>query len=178
MPSAPTDYRYAAWLVLTNFNPQKHDTSQLIEKYGAKIHNRAGVVDIVLGVIRNLLFIDGFITKISVQPKSSIPDKAFNCLRIAVYELIFSNQPDYAIVNEAVNLSKKTGSKKSAGFVNAVLRKICASIKNKSADLKNSNPQKTLPLTSKLGCEFNIDIFPDPAQQFAEYLSNAFSLPL
>ncbi|MGA2915685.1 MAG: transcription antitermination factor NusB [Sedimentisphaerales bacterium] len=178
MPSSPADYRYAAWLVLTKFNPQKHDTSQLIEKYAAKIHNRAGTVDIVLGVIRNLLFIDSFITKISVQPKSSIPDKTFNCLRIAVYELIFSNQPAYAIVNEAVELANKTGSKKSAGFVNAILRKICASIKNKTADLKIAEPQKTLPLTPQIGCEFNIDILPDPMRQFAEYLSNAFSLPL
>lgn len=177
MPSSPTDYRYAAWLVLTNFNPQKHDTGQLIEKFGAKIKNRAGIVDIVLGAIRNSAFIDNLITKTSIQPKSSIPEKIFNCLRIAVYEIIFSNQPSYAVVNEAVNLAKKNLSKKSAGFVNAVLRKICAHIKNKAADLKNADPQKTLPLTPQIGCEFDIVLLPDPDRSKAEYLSTAFSLP-
>ena len=173
-----TDYRYATWLVLKNFKPDKYDTAELIEKYGSKIQNRAAIVEITFGVIRNLTFIDALIRQISTQSVNRISEKILNCLRIAVYELIFSSQPDYAVVSEAVNLANKTGSKKSAGFVNAVMRKICASIKNKSADLKNADPRKILPLTPKLGCEFDIDILPDPAQQPAEYFSNAFSLPL
>ena len=178
MSASPDDYRYAAWLVLTNFKPHKHDTAELIEKYAAKVRNRAAVVEITFGVIRNLTFIDGLIAQISSQPKSRISEKILNCLRIAVYELIFSNQTDYAAVNEAVNLSNKVGSKKAAGFVNAVLRKISAHIKNKSADLKNSDSQKTLPLTPALGCQFDIDVLPDPNRSRAEYLGIAFSLPL
>lgn len=173
-----TDYRYATWLVLKNFEPDRHDTAELIEKYGRKTQNRAAIVEIAFGVIRNLTFIDALIRQISTQSVNRISEKILNCLRIAVYELIFSGQPDYAVVSEAVNLANKTGSKKSAGFVNAVMRKICASIKNKSANLKNADPRKILPLTPKLGCEFDIDILPDPARQPAEYFSNAFSLPL
>jgi 16S rRNA (cytosine967-C5)-methyltransferase len=178
MSSSPTDYRYATWLVLENFKPDRHDTAELIEKYGSKTQNRAAIVEIAFGVIRNLTFIDALIRQISTQSVNRISEKILNCLRIAVYELIFSSQPDYAVVSQAVNLANKTGSKKSAGFVNAVMRKICASIKNKSADLKNADPRKILPLTPKLGCEFDIDILPDPARQPAEYSSNAFSLPL
>ena len=126
MSASSDNHRYAAWLVLTNFKPHKHDTAELIEKYAGKVHNRAAVVEITFGVIRNLTFIDGLITQISSQPKDRISEKILNCLRIAVYELIFSNQADYAAVNEAVNLSNKVGSKKSAGFANVVLRKICA----------------------------------------------------
>ncbi|MGB8227033.1 MAG: transcription antitermination factor NusB [Sedimentisphaerales bacterium] len=177
MSSSPTDYRYATWLVLKNFEPDKHDTAELIEKYGSKTQNRAAVVEIAFGVIRNLTFIDALIRQISTQSVNKISEKILNCLRIAVYELIFSGQPDYAVVSEVVNLANKIGSKKSAGFVNAVLRKICASIKNRTADLKNADPRKILPLTPKLGCEFDIDILPDPARQPAEYFSNAFSLP-
>ena len=178
MPVSPDNYRYAAWLVLTNFKPHKHDTAELVEKYGRKVRNRAAVVEITFGVIRNLTFIDGLITQISSQPEDRISEKILNCLRIAVYELIFSNQADYAAVNEAVSLSNKVGSKKAAGFVNAVLRKISARIKNKSADLKNSDSQKTLPVSSAVGCQFDIDVLPDPNRSKAEYLSSAFSLPL
>ncbi len=172
------DYRYAAWLVLKNFKPDKHDTAELIEKFGAKTQNRSGLIDIVLGIIRNLVFIDGLISQISAQPINKISVKTLNCLRIAFYEIIFSNREHYAVVSEAVNLAKKTGSKKSAGFVNAVLRKVCSHIKNKNANLKIAEPQKILPLNPRTGCQFDIDVLPDPAESLAEYLSSAFSLPL
>jgi 16S rRNA (cytosine967-C5)-methyltransferase len=170
--------RQVVWQILNHFSAARHNSAELIEKYDAAVSNRAGLTDITLGIIRNSVFIDNLVTQISIQPKSNIPEKTLNCLRIAVYELIFSDQPDYAVVSEAVTLAKKIGSKKSAGFVNAVLRKICASIKNKRADLKTADPKKTLPLAPAVGCEFDIDILPDPAENFAQYLSNAFSLPL
>ncbi len=178
MSSSQLGLRQAVWEILNHFNAAEHNSAELIEKFGAKTQNRSALVDITFGVIRNSIFIDSLITRVSIQPKSNIPAKIFNCLRIAVYELVFSNRPDYAIVNEAVYLAKKIGSKKSAGFVNAVLRKICMHIKKKDASLKNAEPQKTLPLTPKLGCEFDIDILPDPDRQKAQYLSSAFSLPL
>ncbi len=178
MSSPPTDYRYAAWLVLKNFKPHRHDTAELIEKYGGKTRNRPAVVETTLGVIRNSAFIDGLIAQISARPINRISAKILNCLRIGTYGLIFSNQAYYAIVNEAVRLAGKIGSRKSAGFVNAILRKICAHIKEKRADLKNADPQKTLPLTPQIGCEFDIDILPDPNRNKAEYLSSVFSLPL
>jgi 16S rRNA (cytosine967-C5)-methyltransferase len=177
MLSSPADYRYAAWLVLTNFKPHKHNTAELIEKYGGKTQHHPAIVEITFGVIRNLAFIDGLIAQISARPKNRISAKILNCLRVAVYELVFCNQADYAVVSEAVNLSNKVGSKKSAGFVNAVLRKICTHIKNKSANLRNADLRKTLPLAPQIGCEFDIDILPDPDRSNAEYLSSAFSLP-
>lgn len=178
MSSLPTDYRYAAWLVLKNFKPHKHNTAELIEKYGSKTCNRPAVVEITFGVIRNSAFIDGLIAQISARPANRIPQKILSCLRIAVYELIFSNQADYAVVNEAVNLANKIGSGKAAGFVNAVLRKICTHIKNKAADLKNAEPQKNLPLAPQVGCKFDIDVLPNPDSHNTDYLSIAFSLPL
>jgi 16S rRNA (cytosine967-C5)-methyltransferase len=177
MPPAAANYRYAAWLVLMQFKPHKQNSAELIDKYSSGVQNRAGLVDISLGVIRNLVFIDRLIAQISGREINRISQKVINCLRIAVYELIFTNQADYAIVNEAVNLANKTGSKKTPGFVNAVLRNICRAIKNKSADLKISEPKKTLPLGPDSGCEFNIDILPDAKKFRIEYLSCAFSLP-
>ncbi|MFA6426562.1 MAG: transcription antitermination factor NusB, partial [Phycisphaerae bacterium] len=123
--SAENNYRYAAWQVLTHFRPEKQNSAELIDKFGDDIKNRAGLVDIALGTIRNLTFIDNLIEKISDRKIKRINTNALNCIRIAAYELVFTNQADYAIVNEAVNLSCEMASKKAAGFVNAVLRKIC-----------------------------------------------------
>ena len=170
--------RRAVWEILNHFSAAEHNSADLIEKFGAKTQNRSALVDITLGIIRNFVFIDSLITQTSIQPKSNIPPKTLNCLRIAVYELVFSNRPVYAVVNEAVSLAGKIGSKKSAGFVNAVLRKACAHIKERNVNLENADPQKTLPLTPTLSTEFDFDILPDPVRSRAEYLSSAFSLPL
>jgi 16S rRNA (cytosine967-C5)-methyltransferase len=170
--------RRAAWEVLSNFNVAERNCAELVDKIGGKTQNRAGLVDITFGVIRNSVFIDYLISLVSVKPRSNIPAKILNCLRIAVYELVFTSQADYAIVNEAVNLAKSIGSKKGAGFVNAVMRKVTATIKNKNADLSKADLRKTLPLSPSVGCEFNIDILPDADKQKGEYLSCCFSLPL
>jgi 16S rRNA (cytosine967-C5)-methyltransferase len=170
--------RRAAWEVLSNFNAAEHNCAELVEKFGEQTQNRASLVDIAFGIIRNSVFIDKLISLVSVKPLKNIPEKILNCLRIAVYELVFTSQADYAIVNEAVNLTKAIGSKKAAGFVNAVLRKMSNSIKNKTADLSKADLRKTLPLSPAAGCEFNIDILPDADKQAGEYLSCAFSLPL
>ncbi len=178
MKASQFSSRRAAWEVLSHFNAAKHNTAELIEKFSGKTAERSGLVDITFGVIRNSVFIDSLITQSSIRPIKNIPEKILNCLRIAVYELVFTEQADYAIVNEAVSLAKQIGSKKAGGFVNAVLRKICASIKNRTADLNKADSQKILPLSPDTGCEFNIDILPDAKKQKAEYLSCAFSLPL
>jgi 16S rRNA (cytosine967-C5)-methyltransferase len=47
-----------------------------------------------------------------------------NLLRVAFYQILFLDKiPDYAAVNEAVQLAKAYGGDKVAGFVNAVLRR-------------------------------------------------------
>lgn len=169
--------RQAILNILKNFKPAERNAAELINKFSADA-NRAMVVEITYGVIRNYDFINNLIAKSSQQSLKNIPEKILNCLRLAAYELVFTNQPQYTVVNEAVELAKENGSRKAGGFANAVLRKITASIINKSADLKNSDPKKTLPISPGIGCEFNFDVLPDEKNKKAEYLSCAFSLPL
>lgn len=49
-----------------------------------------------------------------------------NLMRIAIYELLFSNQdiPPKVAINEAIEISKKYGSTDSASFINGVLDQI------------------------------------------------------
>lgn len=46
-----------------------------------------------------------------------------NIIRLAIYELLYNeaNLPPSILINEAIDLAKKYGSDKSAGFVNGVL---------------------------------------------------------
>jgi 16S rRNA (cytosine967-C5)-methyltransferase len=169
--------RRAAWEVLNKFDVKQQNAGLLIDDIAKKTDNRAALMDIALGTIRNLTFIDNLIAKCSGRAIKNIQPKILNCLRIAAYELIFTEQAQYAIVNEAVELTKKAISKKSSGFTNAILRKLVSSIKNKNAELEKCDSKKTLPISEKIGCEFNIDILADEKKEQAEYLSGAFSLP-
>lgn len=49
-----------------------------------------------------------------------------NLMRIAIYELVFSNQdiPPKVAINEAIEISKKYGTTDSASFINGVLDQI------------------------------------------------------
>ena len=44
-----------------------------------------------------------------------------NILRLAAYELLFTETPGRVVINEAVELAKRFGSRQSAQFVNGVL---------------------------------------------------------
>jgi 16S rRNA (cytosine967-C5)-methyltransferase len=81
--------------------------------------DRALLTQIVYGVIRQ----HGALDKL-IQTKISHINRLI--LRIAGFQLFFlSKIPQYAIVNESVELAKKVSSKKSAGFINAVIRNWC-----------------------------------------------------
>lgn len=87
-----------------------------------KSEHKGMITEIVCGVVRNKLFLD---TKISEYSKIKLKKLSLNVLiilRIAFYEIYFMDSvPDYAIINENVNLAKKYAYK-SAGFINGILR--------------------------------------------------------
>ena len=46
-----------------------------------------------------------------------------NVLRLGAYEILYTETPDRAAINEAVELAKRFGSAHSAQFVNGILDK-------------------------------------------------------
>jgi len=172
-----SNWRIDVFNILQKFKPEAQNAAQLIYEYSDENH-RGIITEITLGVIRNSALLDNIIIINSEQPLKNIPREILTCLRIAVYELIYTQEAIYAVVNEAVNIAKITASKKAGGFVNAVLRKILSNIKNRNADLSTADTPKTVPLSLTIGCEFTIDILPDEKKHQLQYLVAAFSLPL
>jgi 16S rRNA (cytosine967-C5)-methyltransferase len=112
------------------------------------------------------------------RPVDRIATKLLNIILIGAYELVCSaTTPEYSIVNEAVENAKVVGGKKQTGFVNAVLRQIGRHITSREASLSKSSARRILPQTLSTGCEFDIDILPDPKASPADYFGAAFSLP-
>lgn len=77
---------------------------------------------LAFGVCEKRDEIDEVIEKYSVGWKKTRMSKvALAVLRLAVYELLFTQVPVGAAINEAVELSKKYASKEDCTFVNGVL---------------------------------------------------------
>lgn len=83
---------------------------------------RSFLMEIVYGVLRYRDCLDWILGKFLDKP-SSLPQHTINNLRIAVYQMRFMRVPEWAAVNESVNIEKGRKDRKGkAGLVNAVLR--------------------------------------------------------
>ena len=174
----PKSARTVATDVLNQLDPKRGYAGPILDKLLPQTNEKQRATDLVLGSIRNRSAVDMVIAKLADCSLKRIPAKLLNIIRIGAYELIYSPQtPDYSIVNEAVESAKATAGKKQTAFVNAVLRQITRHIQNRQIPLSQANTQRTLPQTPSTGCEFDIDILPNPKDSPADFLSAAFSLP-
>ncbi len=78
---------------------------------------RSFLMEIVYGVLRYRYYLDWMLKDFLKRP-SGFSLYTINNLRVALYQMLFMRVPEWAVVNEAVNIEK--GEKK--GLVNAVLR--------------------------------------------------------
>ncbi|MCL1947559.1 MAG: 16S rRNA (cytosine(967)-C(5))-methyltransferase RsmB [Chitinivibrionia bacterium] len=106
--------------------------------------------EIIYGVLRNKSRLDFAIDKYLVQPVREEEELKI-LLEIGCYQILFLTRiPDFAAVNESVNLCKKNSRiAKFSDLVNAVLRKI---ITEKSRALEIPNK---LPFEEKIALEYS-----------------------
>ena len=82
-------------------------------------HDRALVTTLVYGVLERRLTLDYQISSLSSRPLDEITPETLTALRLGIYQLAYLDRiPDHAAVNETVALV----SRKTSGFVNAILR--------------------------------------------------------
>jgi N utilization substance protein B len=81
-------------------------------------------LSLILGVRRNQTELDDLLTKTADNwslGRMAATDR--NVLRLGAYEILYTETPDRAAINEAVELAKRFGSAQSAQFVNGILDK-------------------------------------------------------
>lgn len=91
--------------------------------------DRALSTELTYGVLRNLTRIDFILSRFSKRRLESLDDKVLNILRVALYQIAFLDKiPQYAAVNEAVELTALYGVRSAGSFVNGVLRSVIKSM--------------------------------------------------
>lgn len=111
---------------------QPHTTDKLEDARDRGLAN-----EIVNGVLRWRWQLEFFISRLLKKPLKQKDLDVQLILLMALYELNACRTPDYAVINESVELVRQSGKKWAAGLVNAVLRnftreqeKLIASIKD------------------------------------------------
>lgn len=96
--------------------------SNELNKYSLNDKDRALVTEIVYGTLKYKYTIDTVLKHFIKKGFETMDNAIVNILRASVYQMKYLDKvPDYAIVNEAVNLSKKV-SIGASKLVNGVLR--------------------------------------------------------
>ena len=103
--------------------------------------DKSFVSALVYGVVENRNLLDYYIASVSSVKLKKINKIVLNILRLGLCQTLFMSTPVSAACNTSVDLAKSNGQYKSAGFVNAILRKL-------------SNPDNLKDLPSKKSDEF------------------------
>lgn len=99
----------------------------VISKEGLDRRDASLATRLCMGVLQNRMLLDWHIGRISSMPFSRIQPQIVDILRIGAYQLLYTERiPVHAAVNESVKLARRYGGSNSAGFVNALLRRLAS----------------------------------------------------
>ncbi|MBR4293002.1 MAG: transcription antitermination factor NusB [Clostridia bacterium] len=107
-----------------NLDLTAEETYRLAEE-SRELENDKYLTETYFGVLDNLTVIDDIISQHAIGWKTNRMSKvSLSVMRIAVYEMKFTDVPFSVSINEAVELSKKFDDDKAPAFVNGVLNAV------------------------------------------------------
>src|SRR3990167_8122937 len=96
-----------------------------LKKASLSSRDRALLTHLVYGALRWRGRIDWYLSQFLHRSLSGTNAYIRNLLRLTLYQLLFLDKvPDYAAVNEGVELAKRHGGARAGGLVNGVVRRI------------------------------------------------------
>ncbi len=121
-----TTAREAAVRVLTALERGHTTLSAAVDRERRTLadpRDRALLLEMVSGTMRWRNALDFALADASRRPLAELAAPVRATLRLGAFQLRHLDRvPDHAVVNEAVELTRRTGHRNAAGFVNAVLR--------------------------------------------------------
>jgi len=127
----PRTPREAAVDVLRRWEKKEGYAQDLLDGLWSKTafsrQDKALVTGLVNGAVRRRASLDWIIDSLSPEKQPSVGSITRQILRIALFQHLYLEKiPDYAVVNEAVELAKRRLTPSEGGYVNALLRKAVA----------------------------------------------------
>lgn len=144
--------RHIAVNVLLHWQTSTQTLDRSLEKYCDPIsqlsNNDKHLCNaLIFGVLRQRASLDWVIEHCSDIPTEKINPMALYLLRISVFQLLHMDRiPAFAAINTAVDLGKKNLGKKTAGFMNAVLRNAAQNASKIALPDQKKNPAKFISI--------------------------------
>jgi 16S rRNA (cytosine967-C5)-methyltransferase len=98
----------------------------LLDAAGLSGRDAALATELGYGTLRATGTLDAILDRCSSRPVADIELGVLILLRLGSYQLLKTRIPSHAAVATTVDLARATGNGRAAGFVNAVLRRVCA----------------------------------------------------
>ncbi|MCL4490508.1 MAG: 16S rRNA (cytosine(967)-C(5))-methyltransferase RsmB [Nitrospirae bacterium] len=138
--------RELAVIALNNILKKSKKPKEVLEDLSFDLdkRDRAFLMELVYGVLRHRDSLDWMLKDFLRNP-SGLPADTLNNLRIAVYQITSMRVPEWAAVNEAVDVEKSYKGK--APLVNAVLRNFLRN-RDKIASPPEDNPVGCISITT------------------------------
>lgn len=131
--------------------------------------------ELVFGVFRRQLTLNVLLQKLVSRPMTDIETPLITILQLGLYQLFFVDHiPPHAAVHETVELAKKVGRLRWAGFVNGVLR---GATRLRTDEWTSEASASAVPVDDLRFRLLQEPIFPDPARDFLGYFSKAYGFP-
>lgn len=122
---------------LNYFEENRRTNPGILDKLEGQDRQQAN--EYVQGILRKKSYLDFLISRFSAVTVEDMNPQFKNILRIGLYDLLFMDgTPDYAAINEAVELAKLMGGSRSGDLMNAILRRVQRGMPNlPKPDFKN-----------------------------------------
>ncbi len=107
--------------------------------------DRALAQRIAYGTVQRIRTIDHGIDTLGSRPSRKLDPAVLAALRVAGYEIAWSETPHHAVVNDAVDLVRDAGLSYATGFTNAVARRLAEGFPALVASLLPGPARRVVP---------------------------------
>ncbi len=139
--------------------------------------DRGLATSLVYGTLRHQGTLDWVLGRVAEVSGARTHPDTMDLLRLGAYQLLYLRRvPPFAAVDETVELVRRAGGRRSAGFANAVLRALARDLA--PADTAASGSAlRDLPRGDGTYAVFRRDLLPDPGRDPVQHVAVTLSLP-
>ncbi|MFP4104960.1 MAG: transcription antitermination factor NusB [Phycisphaerae bacterium] len=150
---------------------------RLSDESGLSPADRGLAREIALGVVQRKTTLRSLLKAYLRSPKKRMPGLIEKVFLTSLYQMLFLQRvPDFAAVNEGVEIVRRSRYSKQAGFINGVLRAIERDLGQVQTGTPPAEPD-VLAIGPDTYRRVGKPVFPDPSVDPTAFLANACSLP-
>ncbi len=150
----------------------------LIGQHVASAQDRSLATELVMGVVRHRLTLARVLGRLTARGWPRVGHRLQQILLMGAYQLLWLDGiPEFAAVNEAVQLAKREGGARVGHFVNAVLRSLIREIEHRRIPVVQADPRRAVLIDAEDACQLRSPFLPDPTENPVAYWADATSHP-